>query len=279
MAWKDILVFADGSEAGLTRVKIARDIARVHEAHLEIHGLTLLPPRPYGPTTGSLEDAYRRVCAAAEHGGKDVLAAFEKIAPPGAHASAYQDVVTFAHARAIVASAGRSADLVVFGQPDGETAALDAEILMGAVFGAGQPCLMLPRWIEPHPWGRRALLAWKGTPQAARAMHAALPLLQRAESVRLVVVDAAPELAGEDRRSLLRIVTHLQRHSVAVEDPVVVQSSFDQVGRAIAGQIEEFGADLLVMGAYGHGRAREFVFGGVSRDMIRDARIPVLLTH
>jgi nucleotide-binding universal stress UspA family protein len=280
MSWKDILVFADGSEDGLTRLKLAMDIARAHDAHLEAQIVTALPQRPYGPASAALEDAFQEVLRAIEQRAADALAAVNKTAPPGETFSAYRCDGPFSHLRSLVAVAARSADLVVLGQPEATDASdIDTEILMGALFGGGQPCLMLPRWVSPHIWGRRALIAWKATPQAARAVQAALPLLKRAESVRLLTVDPRAEREGEDRRSLMRLATHLSRHDVEVEGPDTTQSEFGDAARAIAEEIEVFRADLLVMGAYGRARVNEFVFGGVSRAMIRDARIAVLMSH
>ncbi len=280
MAWKDILVFADASEDGLTRVKLALDIARAHDAHLEAEVVTVTPQHPYGPTTGALEQAYQNVRAAALARGLDAVKAVAKLAPLGESFSAYCCETEFDRIRRNVAAHARSSDLVIFGQPEeGEQNDVNSEILMGAVFASGTPCLMFPRWPRAHAYGERALIAWKATPQSARALHGALPLLKRAKAVRLVMVDPRADEPGEEREALMRLATHLARHGVRLENPIITRSSLDQVSQAIAGEVEVFGADLLVMGAYGRSRWSEFVFGGVSRDMIRDARIPVLLAH
>jgi nucleotide-binding universal stress UspA family protein len=278
MGWKDILVFADGADDGLTRVKLALDLARTHDAHLEAQVVTVMPQRPYGPASGVLEQAYQSALHAAEARGAEALAAFARLAPFGESFSGYQCETRLDQVRREVAAAARTADLVIFGQPD-RASDVDTEILMGALFGGGQPCIMFPRWTQPQVYGQRALIAWKATPQAARAVHAALPLLQRAQGARLVVVDPRADEPGEERRALMRLATHLSRHGVRLEEPIVTRSTRDQVSHVIFGQIEEFRADLLVMGAYGHPRMSEFVFGGVSRDMLRESRIPLLLAH
>lgn len=280
MTWKDVLVFADGSDDGLVRVKLALDLALAHEAHVEAQIVTVLPLHPWGPFSGAVEQAYQAARRAALAQGEKALAAIAGLSPFGETFSGQTCEAAFDAVQRTTAVAARSADLVILGKPETQDRSdLDTEIFMGAVFSGGQPCLMFPRWVQPHAYGKRALVAWKATPQAARALHAALPLLKKAESVRIVLVDPRPEEPGEDRAAMMRLATHLSRHGVRVEDPVITQSMLGEVAQAIDAQIVEFGADLLVMGAYGHSRMGEFVFGGVSRSMIRGARVPVLLSH
>ncbi|WP_395647892.1 universal stress protein [Terricaulis sp.] len=280
MTWKDILVFADGSEDGLVRVKLALALAQAHEAHLEAQVVSVLPLHPWGPFSGAVEQAYQGARSAALAQGQRALAAIRGVAAFGADFSGQTCEAGFDAVQRVVAAAARPADLVMLGKPEThDRSDLDTEIFMGAVFSGGQPCLMLPRWVQPQSYGKRALIAWKATPQAARALHAALPLLKRAESVRIAVVDAREEEPGEQRSALERLTAQLSRHGVRVEEPVMTQSMLGEVSQAIDAQVLEFGADLLVMGAYGHSRMGEFVFGGVSRSMIRGARVPVLLSH
>lgn len=280
MAWKDILIVADATEHGLARVKLALDLARAHDAHLEANVVTRLPQPPYEPFAGALERTYQGLRSAARTEGVDALAAIGALAPFNDAFSGYLCEARFDQVRRAVAAAARSADLVILGQPEAhDRSDRDAEVLMGALFDGGAPCLMVPRWVRPHAYGDRAVIAWKATPEAARAVHAALPLLKKAKRARLVLIDPRADEPGEQRRALMRLATHLSRHGVPLEEPVVATSSLDQVSQALAGQVEEFAADLLVMGAYGHSRVGELVFGGVSRDMIRDTRIPILLSH
>ncbi len=279
--WKDILVFADASVDGLARLDLARDLSQRYGAHLEAQMVSVAPRRHVGPATAGLEDVYQDVLKASRAAAAIDLATIRDRDPTNKAFSAFPSEVFAEGVRARAAVLARLSDLVVLGQPEtGDHSNLDTEILMGALFASGQPCLMFPRWIMPHVWGRRVLIAWKGTPQAARAVQAALPLLQTAEAVRLLVVDPREGEHGEDQRTLARLVTRLSRHGARVEAQVSAKSGYDdQVGRAITDEAEAFGADLLVMGAFGHPRFTEFVFGGVSRHIIHHARMPVLMTH
>jgi|LNFM01.1.fsa_nt_gb nucleotide-binding universal stress UspA family protein len=280
MWWKDILVFTDGSPSGLARLRMAMDLAQAHSAHLEAHVVTGLPARQYGPAAGALEEAYREARHAAEGRAAQALEAVRKVAAGRENFTAIRSDAPASELRAAAAAAARATDLVVLGQPEaGDGDATDTEQLMGALFGGGQPCLMVPRWIAPRPWGKRALIAWKPTAQAARAVQAALPLLKQAERVRVIVADPRSQREGEDPHELMPLAKHLLRHGVLVEAPLVAEAEPGDAADSICGEAEASGADLLVMGAYGHTRFAEFLFGGVSRAIIKDARIPVLLAH
>jgi nucleotide-binding universal stress UspA family protein len=137
---------------------------------------------------------------------------------------------------------------------------------------------MLPRWTEPQSWGRRALVAWKGTPEAARAVQGALPLLKAAETVRLWQANPRSRREGEDPRSVARLAAYLARHGVPMEEPAA-RVSEQEPEQAIVTELESFGADLLVMGAYSRPRVQERLFGGMTAAIVPSARIPVLLAH
>jgi len=280
MWWKDILVFTDGSQDGLARLRLAMNLAQAHGAHLEANIATGLPSRHYGPAAGALEEAYRQAREAVERRAAEALAAVRQVAAGQANFTALRTDAPASELRARAAAAARTVDLAVVGQPEsGDGDATDTEVLMGTLFGGGQPCLMFPRWIAPRAWGKRALIAWKPTAQAARAVQAALPLLKQAERVCVIVADSEAEAEGEDRHALIPLARHLLRHGVRVETPLVARSGPGDAADTISGEAEASGADLLVMGAYGQPRFAEFLFGGVSRAIIRQARIPVLLTH
>jgi nucleotide-binding universal stress UspA family protein len=123
-------------------------------------------------------------------------------------------------------------------------------------------------------------VAWKGTPQAARTVLSALPLLANAEIVRVLIVDPDDETEGEDVETIRRMAARWGRHGVKkIEEPVFAKSEVGDVTHAIENEALGFGADLLVMGAYGHSRAAEWVFGGVTRYMTRNASMPLFMAH
>ncbi len=168
----------------------------------------------------------------------------------------------------------RAADLVVVGRhgfADGDPGPMG--IPVGALLmEAGRPVLVVPPGIERLET-RRAVVAWKDTPEARRALHDALPFLARAETVRIVTIGRAAR-----REGAADVTAHLAGHGIAatahpLADPII--SAADEILRFV----EREGADLVVMGAYGHSRLREWVFGGLTRDMLQMTPVCCLMSH
>ena len=136
------------------------------------------------------------------------------------------------------------------------------------------PVLFIPYAGSHETIGRKALVAWNGAREAARAMRDALPLLARAEQVTLVAADVP---AGR-RPGLDGARAYLERHGVAAQARNIPGADVD-AGDVLLNAIADEGADLLVMGAYGHSRLRELVLGGVTRHVLRHMTAPVLMSH
>ena len=280
MSWRDILAFADASDDGLARAKVAQTIADAHKAHLEVDVISPLPAPPYGPGAELVSQIYLEALAPARRASAEAAAKVRAALRQDTQLLSVHERDCFpSDVRALAARAARTSDLVVLGKPESlDRSDVDTDIFLGAVFGGGHPCLVLPRWIEPHAFGKRVLIAWKGTPEAARAVHAAMPFIASAETVRICLSNPRTAWEGEDEAGLNRLATYLMRHGAKVEAPVV-RSSWEGAEKMFPSEIEAFNADLLVMGAYSRPRLQEIVFGGMTAAMIRDARIPILLTH
>jgi nucleotide-binding universal stress UspA family protein len=146
------------------------------------------------------------------------------------------------------------------------------------LFKSGRPLLFVPGHpVRERAW-ERALIAWNAKPEAMRAVTAALPLLQAAKEVVVVTVDAKPSAAGHSEAPGRELAAHLAHRDVHVE-----VRNIDSLGRtdtqALLDEAAALGADVLVMGAYGHTRAQEFLFGGVTRDLLAQAPLPLLMAH
>ncbi|MBF6024831.1 universal stress protein [Lysobacter niastensis] len=167
----------------------------------------------------------------------------------------------------------RYADLVVLGV-DRKMADADARLLGGLLAGGGRPVLLVPPQTPEVAAYERIVIAWKSTPEASRAVHDALPLLQAARSVDLLTVGhgAAPLDHLE-----VNIAPHLQRHGVQVN--LVRRSGTGPAAQEILGHAGESRADLIVAGGYSHSRALEQVIGGVTRGLLQRSPIPVLFSH
>lgn len=171
------------------------------------------------------------------------------------------------------------ADLLLSGQdnpddPDNSSYAVADDMLLEAACAS----MVIPHSGKIKPPGERILLAWNASREAARAVRAALPLLQRAKEV--VVISSEPNTVaeGEGHPHAQRIADYLEAHGVTS-----VSSGIDDPDRnpaqAIISQAAEMQADLIVMGAYGHMRLREIILGGVTRELLKTSPLPLLMAH
>jgi nucleotide-binding universal stress UspA family protein len=176
----------------------------------------------------------------------------------------------------VVAAQARCADLLVLGPSSPvEMVALDERHLaVPVVLAAGRPVLFVPAGAAPAV-GRHAAVAWDGSREAARAVADALPLLGAAERVSVLMVRPRPGAGaaapGAD------VLHYLSRHGAKGE--VVRIDEEGETGTLLLRRCTALGADLLVMGAYGHSRLRELVVGGATRTVLERARLPVLMSH
>jgi len=170
------------------------------------------------------------------------------------------------------------ADLVVVARPESAgQAGGPPGLAESLVLSSGRPIIVFP------PRGtvsrlRRILVAWNATRESIRAAADALPLLVKAEAVEVLVADHQrhPESHGQEPGA--DIARHLARHGAQVEVRRVSSGGKD-VGQLLLSRATAFGADLLVMGAYGHSHVREWMFGGVTRTVLYEAGLPVLMSR
>jgi nucleotide-binding universal stress UspA family protein len=173
----------------------------------------------------------------------------------------------------VVAFQGRLHDINIVDMPyDYFTVgrAMVEEIL----FHTGRPLIVVPKTVDVFG-ARRIVVAWDGSPRAARALNDAMPFLRGAEHVELVSVmnekDMSKMVAGAE------VAPHLARHGIKAE---VVDLELDgKAGATILRRAALVSADMVVMGAFAHSRWRQFVLGGVTESMLLDAEIPVFMSH
>ncbi|HET8995313.1 MAG TPA: universal stress protein [Acetobacteraceae bacterium] len=168
---------------------------------------------------------------------------------------------------------GRTADLLVLGRP-GDTTWAPADLLDTALLTVGRPLLIVPPR-PPAQLGEVVAIAWKETAEAAHAITAALPLL---ETARRVVILSVTEQASADQESCERLRQALVWHNLATTVQHLAPEGLEPADRLLNAAVR-IGADLLVMGGYGHSRMREVAFGGFTRHVLHAAELPVLMAH
>ena len=180
----------------------------------------------------------------------------------------------------VVAASARFADLVVLPLPYGTGRGLDSEtVIEAAMFEGRAPVLVLPDGALPAGFAapKRALLAWNQSNEALSAARAAMPLLKAADLVNVTVI--APPSHGPERSNPGGMLAEfLVRHGAKAEVSVLALN-LPRVSDVLNRHAEDIGADLIVMGAYGHSRIREAVLGGATRAMLEKTKVPVLMAH
>jgi nucleotide-binding universal stress UspA family protein len=178
-----------------------------------------------------------------------------------------------------IISHGKSADIVVVSATDpAEVSGVELDCIERVLVGAGRPLLVLPRSSEHVLDLNQVVIGWNGGREAARAVFDAIPLLQASKSVHVVCVDSKNEERVTPEAPGRRIVATLQRHKIKAEAKTM-QGGGESAGKALLKHAQEIDAGLIVMGAYGHSRLREFVFGGATRHVLDDMTRPVFMSH
>jgi len=277
MPFRDILVHLDDSHSSAGRLDAAVTLAQAHGAHLT--GLYVLPvidsalygAAYAGPAVADidLEAVERR---AQEHEA-EFRAATDQVG-----VRAEWRCVSGDAAHQLILH-GRCHDLSVLGQTDPqEPYSLSAGAGSQVILGVGRPVLVIPYIGAAPTLGERILLAWNGSREAARAFNDALPLLTAAAKVSIVIIDPAAGADAENNGAAAAMRLHLARHGIAAT-PVELPAGDIDVGDELLSRAADEGADLIVMGAYGHSRLREIVLGGTTRHLLHCMTVPVLMSH
>jgi nucleotide-binding universal stress UspA family protein len=171
---------------------------------------------------------------------------------------------------------GRRFDLIVVGQPSRKGSAPDQVVDEGVLFDSGRPVIFVPYIQKTGMTLRRVMICWDGSRAAARAVADALPFLQKAKQVEVVIVSEKPaktdEVPGAD------LGQHLARHGLTVDIKHITSPDIG-VPSTILSHAADSDADMLVMGGYGHSRLREFILGGTTRGLLESMTVPVLMSH
>jgi nucleotide-binding universal stress UspA family protein len=179
------------------------------------------------------------------------------------------------NARDILSTHARYADLLLLGQDQPHHG---PGLVEPAIFGTGGPVLIIPYAGRFATLGEKVLIAWNGSREAARAVRDALPILAAANQVTILAVDPEGEESAEKDVPSADLAGHLARHGVKAIAEHTVAGEIAPA-EAMLNAAAETGADLLVMGAYGHSPLREMVLGGATRTLLHSMTLPVLMAH
>jgi nucleotide-binding universal stress UspA family protein len=278
MAFRDLLVVVDDAPGVAERIDVAARLASAFRAHLT--GLHVADTPTMRPTVIAqfppevlemLETAGREEATRAQALFESRVRALE----PGVDLE-WRSVE--GDRGDVVSLHARYADLAILGQVDPDAYAAAKDLPERVIMGAGRPVIIVPYVGSFKAVGERIVVAWNASREATRAVNDAMPLLERARSVRVLSVNPRRGLAGHGPIAGADISLHLARHGVRVE-AAAVNTDDVRVDDMLLSQAADAGADLIVMGAYGHSRLGEYVLGGATRHILRQITVPVFMSH
>jgi len=280
MPYKDLLVHIDGAGLNGNHIEAALQLAKKHDAH--VTGLYVLnqPDVPgYVQAQISVDIIERQVMQAVEEADR-LLADFEKqAASAGLH---HDKILEEGLCDDVLTARARCVDLLVVGQnnPDLSQYNGDGSLPDRLVLSIGRPVLIVP-YVGRYPViGENVFVAWDGSRQATRALNDALPILKLARKVTVLSINQPLNGNGAtmDETPGVEICQHLARHGVKAQADHVISNDINGADMLLS-RAADSGADLIVMGAYGHARWREIVLGGFTQHMLAHMTVPVLMAN
>jgi len=290
MAYRRLLLPMTGTAAGEAALATALMVARIWGAHVHclhvrvdardvaplageglsgamIEEMMAATERESGDRAGRVRTLFERFAATA--GDITIANSADTALKSGGPTLSFESVA--GREEDVVAQQSRLYDMAVVPHPESGEDVSSSDALHAVLFDSGRPVLIAPR-VPPTTIGTRICCAWNGTAESAAAMAAALPWLHRADARRILYADdyqrRGPKVEG--------ILAYLHWHEVQAEAMQFKPVTKD-VGAGLLGAVRDFQADLLCMGAYSHSRLRQLILGGVTRHVLENADVPVLM--
>jgi len=278
MSYKIILVHCDASETVSHRLDVAVGLAERFGAHL----VGFHVRRPFEPPVGfgapnrlPMDELLRAYDTAVKADEAAASAAFAKSIKGKPVSTQWRTVDGDVEAE--LAAQARYVDLVILGQGESEPPAIRSSLPEAVALTIGRPILVVPRSGAAKPLGKVVMLCWNASREAARAASDALPLLQGADKVVVLVVNHSEQAPGQ-KHANADMAAWLKWHGVKFTVERHAAPDVD-AGPVILSRAAANGVDLIVMGVYGHSRMRELVLGGASLTVLGAMTVPVFMAH
>ncbi|MGH1331928.1 MAG: universal stress protein [Paracoccaceae bacterium] len=279
MAYKSLVTIVTDAKADESAIEAARIVAQANSGHLDLFcmGLDRTQPGFYYAGTSAMIIQSNMDQARSDADALKVQIS-ERFQGADITWSAVPMAAQMIGLTPFLAHQTRFADLVVLPRPYGPARGHEHEqILELALFNAHVPVLVIPDGAQMNAKPKRIVVGWNEGVEALAAVRAALPLLQQADVVDIVVID--PPQHGPDRSDPGGgLSAMLARHGVNCEVSVLAKT-LPRTSDTLLRHARDRDADMIVMGAYGHSRFRESILGGATRNMLEMAELPVLMAH
>lgn len=286
MGLRDLVVLLDGLTRDQAKLAVAVGLAQRHDAHLTgLCPLELLVPPDVSFALGGYPDLWalpefaKQMESQARAKAAIVEADFRELL----RREGVKGDWTFETGSLIatVARRAQATDLVVIGQadPDNPPPEVARTLVEDVLMIAGRPLLLIPYAGKFEFVGGNTLIGWTPTRESARAVHDVLSLLDPSAKVTVLTVELSRPPPDAKGLPTAEIAEHLARHGLDVSAARTVVTDGLSPADALLDYASDIGADLLVVGGYGHSRTREMIMGGVTRDLLRHMTLPVLMSH
>ncbi|PDQ23057.1 universal stress protein [Mesorhizobium sanjuanii] len=278
MTFKTLLTVT-GPNQGESDLKLAASLCEQVDAHLSVLVLELASPPSGGEYAAIVSPAWlEERQAELKRLKKRISEVADFLSKSAVSSDLSDDYPDVAWADEVVGRRARYADLTILGPDLLASDTLKGKVIQGALFSSGKPLLLVPDGAQPTLKPKRILVAWDARIESSRAVRESLDMLKGAEEVRLIMVDPIEDEFHHGAEPGADAATYLARHGVKITVERL-PSSNHSVADVLRQHAIDVAADLLVMGAYGHSRLRERIFGGVTKSMLENSSLPVLMAR
>ena len=280
MTFKNILLHMDVTDRCQERLNVAGELALAHDANLTGLYVTAEPFYPmYAEAAYFPEDLLENFEKEDQENREIAEKKFRKFTEAQSIHNEWQ--TEQGALNSVVTKHARYADLTILGKGsiDDPKHLPNPFLAEDVVMQSGRPVLIIPNAGHFDGFGKRILVCWNGSREAVRAINDAMPLLQSADKVTVLVVNPEKPSSGDHGDIPSADIAHyLARHNVKVEAASTKTDQSD-VGGIILSRAFDVDADMIVAGAYGHSRTREWILGGVTETLIHETAVPAFLSH
>jgi nucleotide-binding universal stress UspA family protein len=279
MTYKTVLLHVDETQSSLKRTLLAHSIASKFDAHLTGIALTGISRYIFESTDLGVGDPNIMLhLSALRERAERAISQFKQTSME-LGASTSEDVIANDEANGGLGLRARYADLIIIGQSNRNepSPSVMSDFPEFMIVNSGRPVLIVPHAMTKTTIGEQSVVAWDGSRESARALTDAIPLLKLSKLTHVLIINPNQDDQTHGDEPGADIALFLTRHGIKVE--VTTRFSSHDKGACILSACKELGADLLVMGGYGHSRFREMIMGGTTRTILESMEIPVLMSH
>ncbi len=271
MALRDILAIITCETENSSALAYAEQLADASNGNLTVLVINWLPAPPLAVEGWVMDVDWSRLVTQSRDALTSQVQALKAAFSGKPHREIKSLLLQQGNEQAAVAPECRLSDVIIVGRPESQTAHFTMPLIEAVLFGSARPLISVPPGWKSGGMPQTVAICWNGTREATKAMGDAMPFIEAAKRAVVLTI-------GDDPAPAQAVGRHLAHHGVSAQSLTV-----DPAGRneaeAIRDEARAAGADLVVMGGYGHSRLREYVFGGATRDMLTAASLPTLMAH